>query len=55
VSFNFTVPESLTRWKLQLLAHTKDMASATKQLTTVTQKELMVMPNPPRFLREGDQ
>ncbi len=55
VSFNFTVPESLTKWKLQLLAHTKDMASSTKQLTTVTQKELMVLPNPPRFLREGDQ
>jgi len=55
VSFNFTVPESLTKWKLQLLAHTKDMASDTKQLSTVTQKELMVMPNFPRFLREGDQ
>ncbi len=55
VSFNFTVPESLTKWKLQLLAHTKDMASSTKQLNTVTQKELMVIPNPPRFLREGDQ
>ena len=55
VSFNFTVPESLTKWKLQLLAHTKDMASASKQLTTVTQKELMVLPNPPRFLREGDR
>jgi len=55
VSFQFTTPESLTRWKIQLLAHTKDLASATKQLTAVTQKELMVMPNPPRFLREGDQ
>tara|TARA_R110002073_G_scaffold40547_5_gene115151 strand:+ start:283180 stop:289320 length:6141 start_codon:yes stop_codon:yes gene_type:complete len=55
ISFNFTVPESLTRWKLQLLAHTKDLATTTKQLTAVTQKELMVLPNPPRFLREGDQ
>ncbi len=55
VSFDFTVPEALTRWKLQLLAHTKDMKSVTKTLTTVTQKELMVLPNPPRFLREGDQ
>ncbi|MCF6280460.1 MAG: MG2 domain-containing protein, partial [Flavobacteriaceae bacterium] len=55
VSFDFTVPEALTRWKLQLLAHTKDMKSATKTLTTVTQKELMVLPNPPRFLREGDK
>ncbi len=55
VSFNFTVPESLTRWNLNLLAHTKDMATTQQQLTTVTQKELMVMPNPPRFLREGDK
>ncbi len=55
VSFNFTIPENLTRWKLQLLAHTKDLQTATKQLTTVTQKEVMVLPNPPRFFREGDQ
>ncbi len=54
VSFNFTSPEALTRWNLQLLAYTKDLKSATKTLTTVTQKELMVLPNPPRFLREGD-
>ncbi|MCH3881853.1 MULTISPECIES: alpha-2-macroglobulin family protein [Tenacibaculum] len=55
VSFNFTAPEALTRWKLQLLAHTKTLQSATKTLTTVTQKELMVVPNAPRFLREGDK
>jgi uncharacterized protein YfaS (alpha-2-macroglobulin family) len=55
ISFNFTVPEALTQWKLQLLAHTKEFASATKTLFTVTQKELMVLPNPPRFLREGDE
>ncbi|AOW21768.1 alpha-2-macroglobulin family protein [Urechidicola croceus] len=55
VSFDFTVPEALTRWKLQLLAHTKDLKTATKTLSTVTQKELMVLPNPPRFLREGDK
>ncbi|MDJ0645715.1 MAG: carboxypeptidase-like regulatory domain-containing protein [Flavobacteriaceae bacterium] len=55
ISFNFTVPESLTRWKLQLLAHTEDLQIATQQLTTVTQKDLMVLPNPPRFFREGDR
>nr|WP_316933215.1 MG2 domain-containing protein [Maribacter thermophilus] len=54
VSFNFTTPEALTRWNLQLLAYTKDLKSAIKTLSTVTQKELMVLPNPPRFLREGD-
>ena len=54
VSFNFTAPESLTRWKLQLLAHTKTLESATKELSAVTQKDLMVLPNPPRFFRQGD-
>ncbi|WP_339917077.1 alpha-2-macroglobulin family protein [Yeosuana marina] len=55
VSFSFTTPEALTQWKLQLLAHTKNLESATKTLTAVTQKELMVIPNAPRFLRQGDQ
>ncbi|ALJ04795.1 alpha-2-macroglobulin [Pseudalgibacter alginicilyticus] len=55
VSFSFTSPEALTQWKLQLLAHSKTLESATKTLTTVTQKELMVTPNAPRFLREGDK
>ncbi len=54
VSFNFTTPEALTSWKLQLLAHTKDAKHASKTLQTVTQKELMVVPNAPRFLRQGD-
>ncbi|MDO1499775.1 MG2 domain-containing protein [Winogradskyella maritima] len=54
VNFSFTTPEALTEWKLQLLAHTKTLESQTAQFTTVTQKELMVIPNAPRFLREGD-
>ncbi|MDE3741541.1 alpha-2-macroglobulin family protein [Maribacter polysaccharolyticus] len=55
VSFSFTTPEALTQWKLQLLAHTKSLQSAMSTLETVTQKELMVTPNVPRFLRAGDQ
>ena len=55
VSFNFKAPEALTKWKLQLLAHTKTLETAVTQLETVTQKELMVIPNAPRFLREGDK
>jgi len=54
-TFSFTTPEALTKWKLQLLAHTKTLEHATTSLTTVTQKELMVLPNVPRFLRQGDQ
>ncbi|MFH6602277.1 alpha-2-macroglobulin [Maribacter algicola] len=55
VSFSFTVPEALTRWNLQLLAHTKGLQSVYATKRTVTQKELMVIPNAPRFLREGDE
>lgn len=55
ISFTFTMPESLTRWKLQLLAHTEELKTTIKSLQTVTQKKLMVVPNMPRFLREGDQ
>ncbi|MCF1190674.1 MG2 domain-containing protein [Mangrovimonas sp. AS39] len=54
VSFSFTTPEALTQWKLQLLAHTKTLESQVSQLNTMTQKELMVLPNVPRFLRQGD-
>ena len=55
VSFSFTSPEALTRWKLQLLAHTKTLETAISKMETVTQKELMVIPNVPRFLRESDK
>ena len=55
ISFSFTTPEALTKWNLQLLAHTKDLESSYRTLQTVTQKELMVIPNAPRFLREGDK
>ncbi|TLP82369.1 alpha-2-macroglobulin [Maribacter sp. ACAM166] len=55
VNFSFTTPEALTRWNVQLLAHNKNVESSIKNLSTVTQKELMVIPNAPRFLREGDE
>jgi uncharacterized protein YfaS (alpha-2-macroglobulin family) len=54
VSFIFTVPEALTRWKFRALALTKDFQIGTTENTAVTQKPLMVVPNAPRFFREGD-
>ncbi len=54
IEFSFTIPEALTKWKLMTLAHTKDAATAYSEKTTVTQKPLMVQPNAPRFMREGD-
>lgn len=55
VTFEFTSPEALTQWKLMFLAHTKDSRAATLERTVVTQKDFSVMPNYPRFLREGDE
>ncbi|MBK7291372.1 MAG: hypothetical protein IPI78_14675 [Chitinophagaceae bacterium] len=55
IEFSFTMPEALTKWKFMALAHTKDAAFGTSSKEIVTQKELMVQPNPPRFLRQGDK
>jgi hypothetical protein len=54
ISFSFTMPEALTQWKLQLLGHTADARFAYATRSVVTQKQLMVLPNPPRFFRQGD-
>lgn len=55
VVIRFTMNEALTRWKFLAMAHTRELQYAVSQNQTVTQKELMVLPNPPRFLREGDE
>ena len=51
----FTIPEALTKWKFLGLAHTKDLKIGSKMEQTVTQKDLMVVPNQPRFFRENDK
>ena len=50
----FTIPEALTKWKMLGFAHTKDLKFGMTANELVTQKELMVMPNAPRFFREND-
>lgn len=55
IEFSFTMPEALTKWKFMALAHTKDASFGYSTKEIVTQKELMVQPNAPRFLREGDK
>ena len=55
IEFSFSIPEALTRWKFQALSHTKELAFGYSTKDIVTQKQLMVQPNPPRFLREGDK
>jgi len=55
IEFSFTMREALTKWKLQTLVHTKDLAIGLSMKEVVTQKQLMVQPNAPRFFREGDR
>jgi uncharacterized protein YfaS (alpha-2-macroglobulin family) len=54
VVISFTMNDALTRWKFMTFAHTKDLKIALSTRDVVTQKELMVIPNQPRFLRAGD-
>lgn len=55
VAINFTLPESVTTWKFMGLAHDKEMRNGYLVDETVAQKTVMVQPNMPRFLREGDK
>lgn len=55
VLISFTMPESLTRWKLLGFAHNTDLMSGFFEKYVQTSKKLMVVPNVPRFLREGDE
>lgn len=55
VQFSFTAPESLTRWNVKMLAHTKDLYFGQNETQVVTQKELMVQMNLPRFVRRSDK
>ncbi|GAA4304077.1 alpha-2-macroglobulin family protein [Compostibacter hankyongensis] len=55
ISLEFTMPEALTRWRLMMLAHTPDLAYGYAEKEVITQKKLMVTPNLPRFLRNGDE
>lgn len=51
----FTTPESLTKWKLNILGHNKfgEMGGISSEI--IAQKDLMLIPNMPRFVRENDE
>jgi len=55
VTFTFTAPESLTRWNVKMLAHTKNLYFGQGEAQVVTQKDLMVQMNLPRFVRRSDK
>ena len=50
----FTMPEALTTWRFMAFAHDAELRAGYLENKTITSKDIMVQPNPPRFLREGD-
>ncbi|WP_291136368.1 alpha-2-macroglobulin family protein [Flavobacterium sp. UBA7663] len=54
-SFQFTTPESLTKWKLRLFAHNKNFESGYFESSIISQKDVMIQTNMPRFVREKDE
>lgn len=54
VSFSFRIPESNTLWQFQAIAYTKDLQKGKIERNVTTSKPLMISPNIPRFVRQGD-
>lgn len=54
VKLVFTMPEALTTWKFLGFVHDKELRSGLLKDNVVTAKDLMIQPNAPRFVREGD-
>ncbi|MDX1478633.1 MAG: alpha-2-macroglobulin family protein [Saprospiraceae bacterium] len=54
IVLRFKMKEALTRWKFMALAHTADLAYGFSEMEVVTQKEIMVFPHMPRFVRQND-
>lgn len=55
VSVVFTLPESLTTWRLIGLAHTRSLERLSFSDTIIAQKPLMAELQLPRYMREGDE
>ena len=55
IALKFTLPESLTTWRFMGMAHTKDICYGMLESEAIAQKDVMVQPNMPRFIREGDK
>lgn len=55
ITLQFQLPETMTTWRMQGIVHDRQMHFAMLDTTCVAQKAIVVKPNVPRFLREGDK
>lgn len=53
-TFSFTMPDALTRWKLMMLAYTKDRKTGYKTYDFKSSKPVMIMADMPRYMYDGD-
>ncbi|MBR4513028.1 MAG: hypothetical protein IKO59_09615 [Bacteroidales bacterium] len=53
-TFCFTMPDALTRWKLMLLAYTKERQTGYKEYTFTSSKPVMIMADMPRYIYDND-
>lgn len=54
ITLEFTMPEALTKWRMMVLAHSKTMQLGYTEESITTSKRVMIQPNMPRFIRQGD-
>lgn len=54
-TFSFTMPETATEWNWKMLAHTRNAKFAYLEKKLQTELNLMVQPNMPRLLYQGDK
>ena len=54
-TFSFTMPDALTRWRLMLIAYTKDRKTGSKDYTFTSSKPVMIMADMPRYMYDNDE
>jgi hypothetical protein len=54
-TFSFTMPDALTRWRLMLLAYTKDRKTGSNGYTFTSSKPVMIMADMPRYMYDNDE
>ena len=54
-TFSFKMPDALTRWRLMLLAYSKDRKTGTNEYTFTSSKPVMIMADMPRYMYDNDE
>ncbi len=54
-TFTFTLPDAITRWKLMMLAYTKENQTGYKEYEFKASKPVMIMADMPRYMYDTDE